>query len=249
MELYIALISVFLIGFIASFVGSMVGSGGLLTIPFLIFVGLSPAHAIGTNKLAALGLQAGAGIKYFTEKRIVWRYVVPFSIISIIGSYIGARILVAIDKENLSIIVGLILLLLLPTLFVKKSIGTKRKRITSTMKYIGYVLYFLTMVWAGFFGGGYGTMAFYIMMVFFGLTIIEASATNKIPGLFTSIISVTVFAISGIVNYMYGFVMMAGTFIGGYMGARYSIKKGEGFVKILFAAIVIASSIKLIFFR
>ncbi|YAR64283.1 TSUP family transporter [Bacillus cytotoxicus] len=40
-------------GFLASFIDSVVGGGGLISLPALMFVGLSPASAIATNKLAS----------------------------------------------------------------------------------------------------------------------------------------------------------------------------------------------------
>ena len=104
------------------------------------------------------------------------------------------------------------------------------------------------MIWGAFFGGGGGTLVFYVFMAFFGFTIIQSSATNKIPWFVLGIISVVIFAMNGIINYLYGVFLIAGMFVGGYLGAHTAIKKGNRWVKIVFAIIVIASSIKLLFF-
>ena len=56
MELYITLFLTFLIGVLASFIGAIVGGGGLLSIPFLMFIGLPPQTAIATNKFGSVGL-------------------------------------------------------------------------------------------------------------------------------------------------------------------------------------------------
>ena len=85
-------------------------------------------------------------------------------------------------------------------------------------------------------------------MTFFGFSIIQASATNKIPWFILGIISFTIYAINGIVNFSYGLALMIGMFAGGYMGAKTAVKKGNKWVKIVFSMIVIISSIKLIFY-
>jgi len=244
----ISLILVFLIGILGSFVGSMVGSGGLLIIPFLMFVGLPVQIAVATNKFASLGLSSGAFISYFRAKRIQWEYVVPFILIGIVSGYLGANILINIDTEFLTKSVGFIILLFLPFIFFKKNIGIKKTKITKVRKSIGYVFYFLAMIWGAFFGGGGGTLVFYILMMFFGFTIIDASATNKIPWFLMSLFAVILYAMNGLINLLYGVFLIAGTFIGGYLGARTAVKKGDRWVKTLFVIIVVASAVKLIFF-
>jgi len=242
----LVLMLVFIIGFIAAFIGSMVGSGGLLSIPFLIFLGLPAEMAIATNKLASLGLYTGSTARFIRGKKIKWKYVVPFSILGVFSAIIGASVLISINKDILSKLVGIMLILILPFVFLNKGVGIVNARPSTGRKAAGYILYSLTLVWAAFFGGGWGTMAFYVMMLFFGFTIIEASATNKIPGLVVSVVAVLVFAYAGIINYLYGIIMMLGMLFGGYLGAHTAIKKGNKWIKVLFAVIVILSSIKLI---
>ena len=43
------------IGLITGFIGAITGSGGVISIPFLIFLGLPPAHAIATERFASIG--------------------------------------------------------------------------------------------------------------------------------------------------------------------------------------------------
>ncbi len=244
----ITLIAVFMIGIVASFIGSMVGSGGLISIPFLIFIGLPPQVAIATNRMGGVGLSLGAIPKFWKAKKILWKYVPIFALISIAGAYVGANILLSIDEALLNTIVAVILLLMLPLLLIKKEIGVKKKDVSKTKNAIGYVLYFLIMIFGGFFGGGAGTLVFYTLMFFFGFTIIEANATDIIPWFLLSIVALIVFAFKGIVDYGSGIALFLGMLIGGYLGAHTAIKKGNEWVKIIFIVVVVLSSIKLLFF-
>lgn len=41
------------LGFLAAFIDAVVGGGGLISIPALLAIGMPPAVALGTNKLAS----------------------------------------------------------------------------------------------------------------------------------------------------------------------------------------------------
>ena len=63
------LLLTFVLGLFASFFGTVVGSGGLLSIPGLIFLGLSPQVAIATNRLAAIGMGAERALSLWTSRK------------------------------------------------------------------------------------------------------------------------------------------------------------------------------------
>lgn len=244
----ILFILVLVVGIASGFVGSMVGGGGLISIPFLIFLGFPPQIAIATDRMGVVGLSLGAIPKFWKEKRILWKYVPLFVAISLIGAYLGANILLSVDQKILSRLVGIILLAFLPLLFIKRDIGLRRIREAKSKKLVGYLIYFLIMIFAGFFGGGAGTLVFYTLMLFFGFTVIEASATGIVPWLPLSLLSLSIFALNGIVDYRNGIVLFVGMAVGGHLGASTAIKKGNRWIKNLFGIVVIISGIKLLFF-
>ena len=161
---------------------------------------------------------------------------------------IGANILLTIDKEILKKIVGTIIILIIPFIFFKKDIGIKKKETTKTKRVFGYFIYFIIMIFGGFFGGGAGTLMLYTLTIFFGFTIVEANATDIIPWFLLSLSSLIIFAMNGIVNYPFGIALFFGMLIGGNLGAHTAIKKGDQWVKTLFVVVVIISGIKLVFF-
>jgi len=239
---------VFLIGLISSFIGALVGGAGLISIPLLIFTGLPPQVAIATNKLGTLGASTSAIYRFSKSKKIIYKYVIPFSLISIVGSYIGANILLEINQQILSAIVGIIILLFLPLILMKRDLGIKRIKISIEKRRMGYFLYFLSMIYGGSVGAGYGILSAYILIWLFGLTVIESNATGTVPWFLVSLISLIIFAINGIVNYSYGIILLFSMLLGGYLGAHTAIKGGDRRIKLIFVILVIASAIKLLFF-
>lgn len=239
---------VFLVGVVASFFGSMVGGGSLLSIPMLIFLGLPPQVAIATDRFGGIGQAVVAFFKFHKAGKVVWRYVPLLAVISLAGSLIGANILLSVDQDLLQKIAGILLFVLLPFVFLKRDIGVDRRAVTVAKKAAGSVVYFIIQTFTGFFGAGTGPFIFYTLMIGFGLTILEAVATQLIPLLVLSISSVAVFAYKGIISYQIGLVLLAGMIVGGYIGAHVALKKGNAWIKRLFAIIVVIAGAKLLFF-
>lgn len=63
-----------------------------------------------------------------------------------------------------------------------------------------------------------------------------------------SLLALAIFIKNGIVHYVFGIILFAGMILGGYIGAHTAIKKGDSWVKVIFAIIIAASSAKLILF-
>jgi|TARA_Y100000310_G_scaffold344949_1_gene460705 hypothetical protein len=239
---------VFLIGLISSLLSALIGGGAaLIIVPFLMSLGLPPQVAIATNKFGGLGLATSAIYKFTKEKKIVFEYAIPRAVISIIGAFIGARMLIEVNEAVLSKLIGIIVLLILPILFLRK-IGLERIIKTKKSIVVGYSLSMIVAIYGGFFGGGAGILSSYIFIIFFGLTYIQASATSRIPQLAGLITSLTVFILYGLVNYYYGFILLLGCLIGWYLGSHFAVKKGNSFVKILFVIFVIVLGLKLVLF-
>ena len=247
MELLEIVVS-FLVGAIAGFFGATVGGGGLLAIPFLMFTGLPPQIAIATARFGDLGLPITSTYKFWKSNQIVWKYVPLLSVVALLGSLIGANILLTIDPDRLEKVAALFLFALLPFVLFKKEIGTVRREVSRLSKTISTFVYFVIETITGFFAAGTGPLVYYTLMIGFGLTIIEAVATSMLPFLVLAISSVVVFAMHGLIDYSTGFIMLAGTATGGYFGAHVAISKGAVWIKGLFAIMVVAAGIKLLFF-
>ncbi len=247
MHEWTSLVAVFLIGVIAAVIGAMVGGGSLLSIPFLIFLGLPPQVAIATDRFAGLGAAVTAMYKFWRAKKIVWKLVPILAVASLTGSIIGASILLKANPDSLRYVVAALLLVLLPVLFLNPAIGVEHRDMSRRQRALGLILYFLIQVLAGFFGGGTGTLIFYTLMLFFGVTIIQAAATQVVPFMVLTVSSLILFAVGGIIEYRIGLVLMAGAAVGGYLGAHIAIKRGEIWVRRLFALMVVVLATRLVF--
>ena len=246
MDIIIVLI-IFLAGFASGFLNSIIGGGALIVVPVLIFSGLPPSMAIATNRFGTIGFALSSIYCFHKSKKINYKFVIPFSILSIIGAYIGAKILIEIDEDLLLKIVGFLLLIVIPFTLLKKDFGLIKNKKTTIKIAIGLVIYFILSIYDGFFGAAGGIFIMYLVIYTMGFNFIEASATGKIPWLLSATISTVIFAKHGIIDYYFGIILFISMLLGSYLGARMAIKEGNKFIKILLLIFVIISAIKLIF--
>lgn len=231
----------------AATIGAMVASMGLISIPLLIIAGLPPQIATATNKLGSLGMTLVSAYKFARAGKIQWKFAGKFSAIAFVGSYIGSNLLLKVDDRFLEYFIVAIAIVVVPIIIWEKHLGIKHKKTTKRMKNIGYILYFFCLIWSGFIGAGAGTAIFAIFMSLFGFTMLESTATHKIPKLVMTLTALTVFAYHGIIDYKVGLVLFAGMSIGGYVGSSLALQKGNKWVKRIFVIVVLISALKIVF--
>lgn len=237
----------FVVGLVSGTIGAISTGGGLISIPALIFLGLSPTSAIATTRLSALSGAVTSIYKYRQQKdAIVWRLIPIFAINAVVAGIVGSKLLLSIDDEILIKVVGAILLLLLPIIIVKKDFGTIAKQRHKRREFIGYILQFLVMIFGALFGGGTGIFLMYVMVYFFGLTFISSNATGTVAWLFVTTTAFISYALAGVVDFHVGIPLMIGASFGGYTGAHQALKKGNEWVRWIFIVLIIASAIKLL---
>lgn len=241
------LLILFAIGFIASFIGNFVSGGSsLIATSAMLSLGIPPHLAIATQSVGTLGLRLGGLVQFLKAKKVVWKLVLPLSILAFIGSNIGAHILVVTSETFLNKIIGFIILLFIPLSLMKRKLGVEKIQVSKTKECLGYFIYFVISVWTGFFSAGTGIFFLYSYMYFFGLTILEIKGTDKIPGIFIDIGAIIVFFIKGIFNPFYLLALFPGMFLGSALGAKYAIKLGDKWLRPIIIISIVLMSLRLI---
>jgi uncharacterized membrane protein YfcA len=76
-------------GFVASFIDSVVGGGGLISVPALMLTGLPPTVVLGTNKLAGTMSSLTSSISFLFSGKINVKMVSKLFPLSFVGSVLG----------------------------------------------------------------------------------------------------------------------------------------------------------------
>ena len=242
------LLIIFFAGLGSSLFGTLVGGSSLITIPVLIFLGLPPHSAIATDRMGITGIGI-AGLYKFHQKGLV-RYRIGFvtGIPILLGSFLGATLVMQINPLMLKKIIAAITVSLLALVAVKPRVGIEKapRPLRTRDLLTGIILSFLVGIYGGFYGASAGTFVAYILILVFGQTFLESAATLKIGSIMMTATATLTFAYHGVIHYPLAMAMFVGCAIGSFAGAHYSDRIGNVWIKRLFIGVVFIMAIKLL---
>jgi uncharacterized protein len=235
-----------LCAFLAGFVDSIVGGGGLIQLPAL-FVFLPPSAAavipavMGTNKFSSICGTAVATAQYARQVKLEWRILLPAAISAFAFSFLGAR---AVSIINPRVVKPVILLLLVVvavyTYARKKSAPATRLNLDPKFHLLVALLIGSSIgFYDGFFGPGTGTFLIISFVGVFGFDFLLASASAKVVNLSTNLAAISWFAFTGNILFEYGIPMALANIAGSAIGSRLAILKGSEFVRKFFLGVVL----------
>lgn len=232
MELGIDVLAIlFFVAFVAAFIDAIAGGGGLITIPALLMTGVPPAVALGTNKLQAMGGVLSASI-YFVRKGAVslnkiWGILLPI----FIGSAIGAILIQVIDASLIKKILPFLILVIGIYFLVTPKLGDSDKRQRLSYLSFGLLISPFLGFYDGFFGPGAGSIMNLACVTLLGFNLSKATAHAKVMNLTSNISSFFLFLLGGQILWSVGLVMIAGSLLGGNLGAKMVMTKGKQLIR------------------
>lgn len=243
---YILLI---LIGFIAGGLNVLAGGGSLLTLPALIFLGLPPTVANGTNRIAII-IQNIFAVKGFQSKGVsAFPFSIYLAISASVGAVIGATAGVNIRGDVFNKILGVIMVLVVGYMVFsrKRTAAELIERITGKHFWWGIIAFFFVGLYGGFIQAGVG----FIMLLFLSginhFSLVKGNAIKVFVALVFNCIAIIIFAYHDQVFWKYGFILAIGNASGAWLASRWSVKKGDDMIKKFLIIMVLAMAIKLWF--
>lgn len=246
-------LSIYLSGaasFLAGFIDSIVGGGGLIQLPALLILHptLPYAEISSINKTASFAGTLVALIRYsrtlpFDRKRIVPGTLFAF-LFAIFGAYTATLVSTAFMKPLALFILAFVALYT----FAKKDLGSAvgHPSLPSLSGIVKISLIGATIgFYDGIFGPGTGSFFVFLIVIFFGLDFLKATVEAKALNLATNIAAILTFAASGYfrpdIFLPLAVCNVAGSFCGTWVALRY----GSKLVRKLFLCVVVAILIKL----
>jgi len=244
----LTLILIIIVGIFIGIIGVTVGSSALISIPFLMTLGLNPYFAIATSKFAVLSSFI-TGVKYY-KKGIMKhkKLALILSLAAFIGSIIGANLVLKINEYVLKVIIISLLIIVLLITIIKNKVGLepKEKKFTKKSYFLSFITILFLGIYAGFFGAGFGSFTIFALIYFFSLTFLQSAALMRIINFFALIIAVIIFAYNNVIDYSIGVPLLISIAIGGWVGAHFAVLKGNVWIKRLFILVTSILIIKLI---
>jgi len=250
MDFSFDLVLLVIIGFVAGGINIVAGGGSLLTLPMLIFLGLPPNVANGTNRIAII-IQNIFAVSGFKSKGVSsFPYSIYLAISAFMGAIIGALIAVDIKGDLFNKILAIIMVIIVVYMVFKRktSIEELKERITGKHFWVGILAFFFVGIYGGFIQAGVGFIILLALSSINRFSLVKSNAIKVFVALVYSFAAVAIFAYNDMINWKYGLILSIGNATGGWFMSRWSVKKGDGFVRLFLIIMVIVMAIKLWFF-
>ncbi|SFU85893.1 sulfite exporter TauE/SafE family protein [Pontibacter akesuensis] len=231
-----------LFAFMAGFIDSVVGGGGLIQLPaLLIFLPGVPLPTIfGTGKFAGIAGTTAAMVRYVRTVKINYLAILPAAAMAFVFSFLGARALSHLDANLLKPLILVLLVLVAVYTFIKKDFGSLHapKLTASKERLYGLMVGAVIGFYDGFFGPGTGSFLIFIFIGLFGFNFLAASAAAKVVNVATNLSALLYFGYKGYILYDVAIPMAVCSIIGSQLGTRTALRRGVGFVRVLFLIVV-----------
>jgi uncharacterized membrane protein YfcA len=247
MEWYLYPLTI-LAGAVAGFINTLAGSGSLVTLPLLIFIGLPATVANGTNRVGIL-LQNIVGMNSFRRQemldiRCVWYLGIP----AVIGSILGAQIAVSLNETLMRRVIGIIMVVMLFVILLRprRWLTGEVNTIATRPTLLQLAIFFVIGIYGGFIQAGVGIFLLAGLVLVVGYDVVRANAVKVGIVLFFTIFALAIFVANDQVNWMVGFILAIGNMIGAWLGARVAVEAGAIWVRRLLILVVIISAANLL---
>lgn len=236
------LLIVSLASLLAGFVDAIVGGGGLILVPalFATFPAAHPATLFGVNKSASIWGTAVATWQYSHRVTLRWGSLLPAACAGFVGSLAGAWLVTVLSPGYLRRGLPLVLLAVLMYTMAKKELGRIHAPRYSGLaevlaaSTIGLGLGF----YDGFFGPGTGSFLVFLFVRWLGYDFLNASASAKLLNTATNGAALLLFALKGHVWWHFALAMAVANVFGSVLGTHLALRRGAGFVRMVFIAVV-----------
>lgn len=233
----------FIIGVVGNIVGTLVGGGGLISLPTMLLMGLPVHSAIGANKVSNTISSLSSFLVIFKEKEVSIKEALSVLVFCLGGGILGGLIASFLSGNALTIIAIVLLSFAFITSFIGKGNfgGTEQLRVN---KKTGPLLLGIGM-YDGMFGPGSSTLAMYLYASQ-KIAYIRAVGLARI-GVFASCFGSSITYIStGKIIWPLTIALMLGAIVGAQLGVRLAHKLKTEQVKPLLRLVTILLIVQIV---
>lgn len=235
--------------FLAGWVDAIVGGGGLIQLPALL-IGMPSqapvATVAGTNKVPSSMGTAVAALNYARRVEVNWLALLPLIAGSAIGSYGGTQLTHLMSRAMFNPLVLAAIVGVGWYTYRRPALG-----LTAQAKHTGRSGYawlagigLLVGAWDGFIGPGTGSFFLILLVGIMGYEFLAATTYAKLANLTTNLAAIASFGWSGNIWWGLALLMGVGNLVGGFLGSSMALRKGNGFVRQVFLAVVVVLGAK-----
>ena len=220
----------FFLIFLAGFVDSIAGGGGLISLTAYYAYGLSPVNALANNKFSSTLGTSFATLNYIRHGAIEWKSAIAGAIFVMIGASIGANLALLFSDIYFKYAMMVVIPVVTVMTILRKGDREHEVQQKSRMYVIISLFSLVIGIYDGFFGPGTG-MFLTITFSFVGFKLIESVGNCKFVNLVSNVVSLLIFIMHGQVDYRLGIPCAIASVIGGTLGSQMALKMDRKIIR------------------
>lgn len=230
----------------AGCIDAIAGGGGLITLPALLAAGLSPAQALGTNKLQSSFGSFSAAWNFLRRGRVDLGETAGCAACTFAGAALGSAVVQRLRADFLSALLPFLLVGIAAYFLFSPRVGDvdshRRMHLRTFSATAGFGIGF----YDGFFGPGTGSFLALAFVGLLGFNLAKATAHAKLLNFASNLASLLVFLAGGEIVWTAGLVMAAGQFAGARLGSNLVMDRGARLVRPVLVAVSLALTARLL---
>lgn len=234
--------------FAAGFIDAIVGGGGLIQTPAaLVLLRSYPVvTAISCTKIPSFSGTFFAALQYLKKVKINYTLTTVMCTIAFFSSFAGSELLSVVSNHYMKPVLLVILVAVAIYTYTKKDFGQHEAKDHPPQKELWYAVAISLTIgfYDGFIGPGAGSFLILAFISLLGYDFLHASAQAKLVNLATNLGSIVLFTIKGKIIWLVAIPMAACNAVGGMLGARMAIMKGNKFIRVFFLVVIIATLVR-----
>lgn len=243
-------------GFGAGILTSTVGVASLLSFPVLLAVGLPPVVANASNTIGMTPAGISGSFGYRRELREHPRVTVAVIVTCMVGSVVGATLLLALPPGLFEAVVPWLILFtcglvgaqprISAWLRHRQGAGAAAAEPRLSMSPITTFFATLTGVYGGYFGAGSGVMMLAVLGLGLDLELRITNALKTLAVLAANLVATVIFIFAAEVEWTVVALLAAGSVFGGYVGARIGRRLPPTLFRVLIVCVGVTASLTML---
>ena len=231
--------------FVAGFIDSIVGGGGLVQTPLLLFSfpHTPVGYLLGTTKIPSFCGTSVAAWHYSRRVTMQWKLVLWIAIAAFAAAMLGSRMVTLLSNDTIKPIMLVVLVCVAIYIYTRKGFGMSKAGDEPVKHALakGIISGLLLGFYDGFIGPGTGSFLVLMFIAILNEDFLHANAHAKFINLSTNLASIIYFSATGHIFFKLAFVMAGFNMLGGYAGSKLALLKGNKFIRVFLLVIVAAT--------
>lgn len=237
-----------LVGILAGFLNVMAGGGSLLTVPAMVFMGVPGPVANGTNRIAILAQNLSATLAFFRRGYRDLSLSLTLMACAIPGAILGAMAGVKLDGPWFNRVLAAVMLAVMLIMQLDRGAPETASghRPDRRQLILGHFLMVAAGFWGGFIQIGVGFILMPILNRVMGLDLVRTNMHKVVIVAGYTLVALAIFASQVEILWLVGGALAVGMSIGGYLGAHFTVSRGEKLIRVVLNIVLVVFIVKLL---